>query len=62
MLMFSFSLQNVDPGDLSERKALREKLNCHNFKWYLDNLEPDKFIFDENVYAWGRVSIHTHIT
>ncbi|XP_050418639.2 probable N-acetylgalactosaminyltransferase 9 isoform X1 [Patella vulgata] len=43
------------PGDLTERKALREKLQCKSFKWYLDNVYPEKFVPDENVHAWGMV-------
>jgi polypeptide N-acetylgalactosaminyltransferase len=49
------SLQDTDVGDLSERHALRKRLNCHDFKWYLDNVIPDKFIPDENVKAYGLV-------
>ncbi|KAK0088747.1 hypothetical protein PV325_010854 [Microctonus aethiopoides] len=44
-------------GDLSERIKLRQKLKCKNFKWYLDNIYPEKFIPDENVLAYGRVKL-----
>ena len=50
-------LQDADAGDVSERIELRKKLNCKSFKWYLDNIYPEKFIPDENVIAYGMVSL-----
>ncbi|KAK5638663.1 hypothetical protein RI129_012958 [Pyrocoelia pectoralis] len=42
-------------GDLTHRKQLRNKLRCKSFKWYLENVYPEKFIPDENVFAYGQV-------
>lgn len=33
-----------DYGDISDRVALRKKLNCTSFKWFLDTIYPELFI------------------
>ncbi len=49
-------IQGKDFGDVEDRKSIRSRLNCHSFKWYLENVFPEKFILDENVFAYGEVN------
>lgn len=44
-------------GDVQNRINLRKKLKCKSFKWYLENVYPEKSIPDENVIAYGRLKV-----
>ncbi|KAK6179901.1 hypothetical protein SNE40_012152 [Patella caerulea] len=46
-------IMNIDVGDISERLALKEKLQCKNITWFLHNIWPELAIYNENVQAWG---------
>ncbi|XP_071375764.1 polypeptide N-acetylgalactosaminyltransferase 9 [Centroberyx affinis] len=44
----------VDFGDVSERVALRKRLQCRSFRWYLEHVYPEMRIYN-NTITYGEV-------
>uniref|UniRef100_A0A674H3P9 Polypeptide N-acetylgalactosaminyltransferase n=1 Tax=Taeniopygia guttata TaxID=59729 RepID=A0A674H3P9_TAEGU len=42
----------IDIGDISERKALRKKLQCKTFRWYLVSVYPEMRMYSDTI-AYG---------
>lgn len=53
--LVSFQDSGIDIGDISERKALRKRLQCKTFRWYLVNMYPEMRMYSDTV-AYGAVS------
>lgn len=48
----------LNPGDISAQKALRERLQCKSFKWFMETIAPDileTFPLKEPSFAYGGI-------
>lgn len=53
-----FVYNELDPGDISDQIALRQRLQCKSFKWFLENVAPDilqHFPVNEPSFAYGGI-------
>ncbi|XP_007248710.3 polypeptide N-acetylgalactosaminyltransferase 17 [Astyanax mexicanus] len=51
-LAWNIPMENhgIDYGDVSERVALRNNLQCRNFEWYLDNIYPEMRRYNSTLF------------
>ncbi|CAH0669308.1 unnamed protein product [Spodoptera exigua] len=51
--------RNIDPGDISEQKALRQRLQCKSFRWFMTQIAFDLTVkyptIEPKPFAKGRV-------
>ena len=52
--MFPEAAKMKDTTQVSHRMMVRKRMNCNNFKWFLDNIWPEHF-FPDNDRFFGKV-------
>jgi polypeptide N-acetylgalactosaminyltransferase len=54
----AMGLPNTDPGSLTNMRALRDKLKCKSFDWFLKNVYPEALFTDlDDLIGMGHVKL-----
>ena len=58
--------RNMEYGDVSAQKEVRERLQCKSFRWFMQNIAfdlPKKYPpIEPPDFAYGEVSLRTHFS
>ena len=54
MPLWPAAVRQTPLGDVTDRKRLRDKLNCKSFQWYLTNIYPES-LMPNDYYSLGEV-------
>ncbi|KAH9496173.1 Polypeptide N-acetylgalactosaminyltransferase 5 [Bulinus truncatus] len=49
-------MKSMDVGDLSERLAIKSRLKCQDFSWFIKNIWPELMPYKDNALIWGQIS------
>ena len=59
------SYNSIDPGDLTEQRAIRKKLNCRPFSWFMKEVAFDLTKVYPPIeppdYATGKVCVYIYL-
>jgi hypothetical protein len=47
LFIYRYLFQGANIGDLKDRFAIIDRLQCKSFKWFLDNVYPHKYVMDD---------------
>ena len=50
-------IKNADAGNITDRLALRKRLNCKSFGWYIENVFPWSSLPNKHSNLYGQVSL-----
>ena len=56
-------IRKLDIGNITDQLAVRDRLQCKSFKWFMENVaydQPKKFPYPPKNKVWGEVSFNSY--